>query len=74
MVCIFLKYKSKGAKSVCIGRNLETLVGTILEAIYSFFKCWCGYWFVEGNRLVLIFYFWYCARIFLNRPFFRAVF
>lgn len=37
MACIFLKYfESKGAKSVCIGRNLATLVGTIPEAIYSF--------------------------------------
>lgn len=33
----FLKYfKSKGAKSFCIGRNLETLLGTIPEGIYSF--------------------------------------
>lgn len=58
MACIFLKYfKSKGAKSICIGRNLETLVGTIPEAIYSFLNVGVDIGLLKEPGLYLFFIF-----------------
>jgi len=73
MACICLKYfKSKGAKSVCIRRNLETSVGTIPEAIYSFLNVGVDIGLLKEPGLYLFFIFG-TVRILIDH-FFRAVF